>query len=86
MTEEYAQSSPQRESAVGASGRGRVLSTSRAFGDEPRVSPLTDFKEARFSRNLGGTAELFVPAFARRNGFFFFHSTTINEIIKIIPI
>lgn len=50
------------------------------------VSPLTDFKEARFSRNLGGTAELFVPAFARRNGFFFFHSATINEIIKIIPI
>ena len=36
------------------------------------VSPLIDYEEAQFLRNLGGTAELFVPAFARRNGFFFF--------------
>ena len=42
-----------------------ALSASRAFGDEPRgESPYKTCEEARFLRNLGGTAELFVPGMA----------------------
>ena len=41
-----------------------ALSALRAFGDEPRgESPYRLLEQARLARNLGGTAELFVPFF-----------------------
>lgn len=58
------QSDPQREPAVGASRWVRWLSASRAFGEEPRVPPLSGKERQPHIVgvcNLGGTTELFVP-------------------------
>ncbi len=62
VTEEYAYLVLFRESAVGVSGQGSVLSASRVSGDELGVSPLQDRRGREFSPvKLGGTAFIDAP-------------------------